>query len=403
MEKKLSFTSSDGSSNIKVEVKEEAEHPYVMGEELNLEEEIASDICRGTRGTQRNVKLGLEGLPRIKEEDIPVEIFTGESINRRVPERFPSPISSQSSMHWIPQAFEVENSIKVEVKEEAVETYVMSDGRYKEEEIPLEISTDGQYRSMNMHSSNENVIDPLQGKSTDYASTSEIDEENMEDFLSVSVDSDREYFEESSDEDEESEGRPSSPERVEDEELKGLLKRLHESVNPPGQPIPPCFQNDPLRRRPCQESETTQSTLIGNTKWCDCGRCRPMPTDHESVCCHKVDKADQFLSTEFCCITMVEEFHKRCLNATILRYFLECDKSTKKRDFEKDRNRCLRRAAFRSYVRMLHGFWGKKKRLPVPSCVVWAIRDAFPDPKGLYTEGYHYPCDLPASDMAMIF
>ncbi|XP_068111918.1 uncharacterized protein [Hyperolius riggenbachi] len=104
-------------------------------------EKKLSFTSSGTRGTQRNVKLGLEGLPRIKEEDIPVEIFTGESINRRVPERFPSPISSQSSMHWIPQAFEVENSIKVEVKEEAVETYVMSDGRYKEEEIPLEIST----------------------------------------------------------------------------------------------------------------------------------------------------------------------------------------------------------------------------------------------------------------------
>nr|DBA15563.1 TPA: hypothetical protein GDO54_004756 [Pyxicephalus adspersus] len=288
-----------------------------------------------------------------------------------------------------------EGLVKVEVKEEAQDLSMRGIEQCKEEEFPTEIGADGQYRRI-PDSLGSQSIDPQLGRSTDFL----YDEETVEDMFSYTMDSDRGSFEDSSDEDDESE--PSSSEREPDEELKEFLQKMYERVNPPGQPTPPCFPDNPIRLRPPSPSEQSPSgdTLIGNSDWCVCGNCRPMLTNFESVCCHNVGNAERFLTGEIHCITMVAEFHERCLNAKILQYLLECDNITTKKDFDSDRNRCLRKAAFRSYTRMIHGFWGKKRRIQVPSCVVWVVRNAFPDPDGRYTDAF-WPSDYIAGDMAM--
>ncbi|KAM5141728.1 uncharacterized protein ACMZJ9_015429 isoform 2-T2 [Mantella aurantiaca] len=413
---------SGDSSGIKAEVKEELEATYMWGDEQCIEEEILPEISTDLRDTranrrstkaeerrrsrkvkeedvpleisktprkaksnQRNIGVGMEGeLLLIKEEEVPVEISTGQFDNRRTEDD-----------NWIVQD-DQNDSLKVEVKEEAQDSYMRSMEQCKEEEFPTEIGADGQYRRIPDGFGSQSA-DPLLGRSADFL----YDEETIEDEFSYTMDSDRGSFEDSSDEDEESE--PSSPEREPDEELKELLQRLYEKVHPPGQPEPPCFPDNPIRLRPpspCDESPSGD-TLIGNSDWCVCGNCRPMLTNFESVCCHNVDNADRFFTGGKHCVTMAEEFHDRCLNERILRYLLECDNITKKKDFEKDRNRCLRKAAFRSYTRMVHGFCGKKKRIAVPSCVVWAIRNAFPEPDGRYIEVGLWPCDYIASDMAL--
>lgn len=62
-------------------------------------------------------------------------------------------------------------------------------------------------------------------------------------------------------------------------------------------------------------------------------------------------------------------------------------------------HRCLRSGAYKSYASMINGFLGKKRRIPIPSCVVWAIRNQYPDGNGEYTR-FKWPSDYSASDMA---
>ncbi len=48
----------------------------------------------------------------------------------------------------------------------------------------------------------------------------------------------------------------------------------------------------------------------------------------------------------------------------------------------------MRLAAYRQYIHWIHGKLGRYNRIPVPSCVAKAIRDAYPEESGIY-EGFH--------------
>lgn len=47
-------------------------------------------------------------------------------------------------------------------------------------------------------------------------------------------------------------------------------------------------------------------------------------------------------------------------------------------------NRQFHHAAYRQWVVWQYGSLGSRRRVVVPSCYVWAIRDRFPDPNGHY-------------------
>lgn len=42
---------------------------------------------------------------------------------------------------------------------------------------------------------------------------------------------------------------------------------------------------EPRQFESCSEVSTTESSRIGNTSWCFCGKCRAMETEEESYCC----------------------------------------------------------------------------------------------------------------------
>ncbi len=51
-----------------------------------------------------------------------------------------------------------------------------------------------------------------------------------------------------------------------------------------------------------------------------------------------------------------------------------------------DLNRAMRFAAYTQHTFMRYGYLGPDNRRAVPSCVVWRVRDAFPDPLGNYVD-----------------
>ena len=43
-----------------------------------------------------------------------------------------------------------------------------------------------------------------------------------------------------------------------------------------------------------------------------------------------------------------------------------------------------RKASYRQWIMWQHGYLGRSNRRVVPSCVVWAVREKFPAPDGIY-------------------
>ncbi|OCT56388.1 hypothetical protein XELAEV_18000166mg [Xenopus laevis] len=70
-----------------------------------------------------------------------------------------------------------------------------------------------------------------------------------------------------------------------------------------------------------EEKELSESSTIiidpkriGNTKWCQCGMCRPMETAVESICCYDVPEMYEKIPVDAFCITDNTEFQNECTN-----------------------------------------------------------------------------------------
>lgn len=126
----------------------------------------------------------------------------------------------------------------------------------------------------------------------------------------------------------------------------------------------------PPRRSAATENQPT---------WCRCAHCREMPTDVEKKCC---------LHTPENCISTVPHFEAYIIQTGVLRLarrlWNEFRAVYDEPDLGED-NRQFRHAAYRQYVAWRHGSLGAGRRVVIPSCVVWRIRDTFPDPTETYT------------------
>ncbi|XP_041435764.1 uncharacterized protein LOC121399347 isoform X3 [Xenopus laevis] len=65
-----------------------------------------------------------------------------------------------------------------------------------------------------------------------------------------------------------------------------------------------------------------------------------------------------------------------------------------------EKERLLRKTAYKGFSAWIHGYLGKGVRRPIPSCAVKVIRDKFPDPEELYM-GFRQHQDYPAEYMAL--
>ena len=67
-----------------------------------------------------------------------------------------------------------------------------------------------------------------------------------------------------------------------------------------------------------QREGSNEDSRIGNSRWCSCGICVPMPTTEESVCCQELCEARDNIG-ENSCVTSNQAFERVCLDPDVLQ------------------------------------------------------------------------------------
>uniref|UniRef100_A0A3B4UNJ6 P2X purinoreceptor 7 intracellular domain-containing protein n=1 Tax=Seriola dumerili TaxID=41447 RepID=A0A3B4UNJ6_SERDU len=113
---------------------------------------------------------------------------------------------------------------------------------------------------------------------------------------------------------------------------------------------------------------------VGNTTWCRCGGCPPMPTVSESICCQEAGL--EHVLRGHSCITVECTFSILCREVDVLEVAMLSLKDVRAESLD-----LFRLTAYRQFTLWARGHLGKKNRIPIPACVVSAIRAVFPSPE----------------------
>ncbi|KAH6942394.1 hypothetical protein HPB50_004289 [Hyalomma asiaticum] len=120
------------------------------------------------------------------------------------------------------------------------------------------------------------------------------------------------------------------------------------------------FQFDPLQSSESDDDENSEGNdgggnqRTGHAEWCSCGRCVPMNTEHESVCCREVERANAFIAAGTDCITLHPTFNRVCLDVHVVEvayYWLMEDRPSQVDDPEIHRR--YRYTAYRQFTRWI--------------------------------------------------
>ncbi|XP_072280703.1 uncharacterized protein [Pyxicephalus adspersus] len=134
-----------------IETREEAEDPYVMGDDRCKEEELPPEFSTDPSGSESKVKDEdkEEAHVNIKEERIPIEISTVGSSNRNTLKTCSSSLSSlelTQNYDKIPQKEKDTNLVTIKQEEEKI---TRGDDPCKKEPNLSEIGSDGRYKRCN--------------------------------------------------------------------------------------------------------------------------------------------------------------------------------------------------------------------------------------------------------------
>ncbi|XP_067682003.1 uncharacterized protein [Haliotis asinina] len=127
-----------------------------------------------------------------------------------------------------------------------------------------------------------------------------------------------------------------------------------------------------------EESSETEAPLdvnigrLGNTDWCDCGECIPMPTGLESKCCQEIQQTERMCDEESVqCITEHPYFVDNCLRRGVVWVsLLEFAQQDGPLDDNEPIHEAYRYCSYRRFSRLVYHTLPKKCRKVHPSCVV---------------------------------
>ena len=116
----------------------------------------------------------------------------------------------------------------------------------------------------------------------------------------------------------------------------------------------------------------------GNKNQCLCDKCREMETEEESKCCRETNEVPDAYFDGQQCIAESDRFSQVCLLEEVLKTTLY-GLNNLRGDKINVCNRSLRYAAYRMFTWWVHNRLGRGVRKVIPSCAIWAIRDAYPE------------------------
>ena len=128
----------------------------------------------------------------------------------------------------------------------------------------------------------------------------------------------------------------------------------------------------------------------GTLDWCSCSNCKIEEREIDCLCCQEVaalnEKIDKFGTK---CITKAEEFQTLCLNEAVLENVLIGLHDSRGDPIEKKTtNRSYRYAGYKQFTWWVYKSLGRGNRRVIPSCILWEIRNMYPDPNNHYIS-YH--------------
>ncbi|KAG9483778.1 hypothetical protein GDO78_009610 [Eleutherodactylus coqui] len=153
-----------------------------------------------------------------------------------------------------------------------------------------------------------------------------------------------------------------------------------------------CFQNDPqgTPEEGALGSTEDPDGRLSDTKWCQCGQCMAMKTVAECLCCREQEVVLQILPDDCMCITKHPLFEQYALLRENIEHTIRLCYMFTRRKYDLTNNRDMRVGAYRSYIAWIHGFLGKRNRVPIPACVIKVIRNLYPGPEEDYTSFQFY-------------
>lgn len=120
--------------------------------------------------------------------------------------------------------------------------------------------------------------------------------------------------------------------------------------------------------------EVEEASHIGIPPWCHCQECREMPKAEERVCCENILKNHDH-----------PLFENHVLTEHNLELAMQSSADYLNFPFDSAKNSSWRHIAYRQYILWRWGKLGRRNRKVIPSCIIWKIRDRFPEKDGNYT------------------
>ena len=125
---------------------------------------------------------------------------------------------------------------------------------------------------------------------------------------------------------------------------------------------------------------------VGNLDWCKCSKCSVENRKIDCLCCQEVAALNsKFDEGNLNCVVGSVEFETLCLNKLVLLNVLTGLHESRGDFIEANcSNRSFRYAAYKQFIWWVFKNLGKGNRRVIPSCVLWKIRNSFPEPNGIY-------------------
>jgi hypothetical protein len=162
----------------------------------------------------------------------------------------------------------------------------------------------------------------------------------------------------------------------------------------------PTLSEDEIEKRRLDQIQLADDTSgrAGSLHWCLCKNCVPMIDDLQSKCCHEDPKITT-TREENDCITLKDAFERTILNEDVVLLFRQevmmYAKNTEIRNsMKEDSNATKRFLAYRTFIRWINAghSLGLKNRVVIPSCVLHAIRETWPEEDNIYV-GFKPPVE----------